>query len=365
MIMDAIKTRKIPILKSNSVAIDSRNVMWNLLLKRGTMNLKFHLLICLFLFLSSTFIFACSQAVVQSQKETSESPLIPDCKKNYIKEGNWILGRVYKTWVKYDNLDFGKGFDAIVMNIQGRGNRIISTDRESGTINAEMAFGTQEKITYPVDIKIVEDKTSLIIHLSSEFPKGGDSSPEKFCSFYDELETFIKRVPPAPKPKQTTIPPQEPPEANKDSITPAPTPLTTQKPSLELDEIVKEELDKMKGEIEALKKDVSFLKTKADIPLSPQPKIPPSQAKVIWTNVNLREGPGPDHKVIGNVKRGTSLAILEEKEEWLHVQLEDGMIAWIIKKAISKSLEAPLPTSLPSSKAVIPSNIPSKPKNPM
>jgi hypothetical protein len=359
--MDAFKIRKIPILKSNSVAIDSRSAMGNPLLKRGTMKLKSHLGIYLLLFLSSTLIFACSQALVQSQKETSESPLIPDCKKNWSKEGNWIFGRAYKTWVKYDNLDFGKGFDAVVMTIQGRGNRIIATDRESGTINAEMAFGTQERITYPVDIKIVKDKTSLIIHLSSEFPKGGDSSPEKFCSFYDELETFIKRVPPAPKPEQTTIPLQESPEANKDSIPPAPTSLTTQKPSPELDEIVKEELDKMKGEIEALKKDVSLLKTKADIPLSPQPKIPPSQAKVIWTHVNLREGPGPDHKVIGNVKRGTSLAILEEKKEWLHVQLEDGMIAWIIKKAISKSLKAPSPTSPPSSEAVIPS----KPKSPM
>lgn len=359
--MDTFKTRKIPILKSNSVAIDSRNVMWNLLLKRGTMNLKFHLRIYLLLFLSSTFIFACSQAVVQSQKETSESPSIPDCKKNYIKEGNWISGRVYKTWVKYDNLDFGKGFDAVVMTIQGRGNRIISTDRESGTIRAEMAFGTQEKITYPVDIKIVKDKTSLIIYLSSEFPKGGDLGPEKFCSFYDEFETFITRVPPAPKPEQTTIPPQEPPETNKDSIPPAPTPLTTQKPSPELDEIVKEELDKMKGEIEALKKDVSFLKTKAAIPPPPQPKIPLYQAKVIWTHVNLREGPGTDHKVIGKVKRGTSLAILEEKEEWLHVQLEDGTIAWISKKATSKSLKAPSPTSPPSSKAVVPP----KPKSPM
>jgi hypothetical protein len=328
------------------------------------MKLKSNLRIYLLLFLSSTFIFACSQAVVQSQKETSESLSIPDCKKNYIKGGNWILGRVYKTWVKYDNLDFGKGFDAVGMIIQGGGNRIISTDQESGTISAEMAFGAQEKITYPVDIKIVKEETSLIIHLSSEFPKG-DLGPEKFCNFYGDFETFIKGVPPAPKPEQTTIPPQEPPEANKDSTPPNPPPITTQEPSVELDKILKEELDKMKGEIEALKKDVSFLKTKAASPLSPQPtpqpKIPPSQAKVIWTNVNLREGPGTNHKVIGNVKRGTSLEILEEKKGWLHVQLEDGTIAWISKEAISEALKTPSLTPPPSSKAVAPP----KPKSPM
>jgi len=265
--------------------------------------------------------------------------------------------------VKYDNLDFGKGFDAVVMTIQDRSNRIISTDQESGTISAEMAFEAQAKITYPVDIKIVKEKTSLIIHLSSKFPKG-DSGPAKFCSFYDEFETFINGGPTA-KPKQTKISPQKPPEPNKDSTSLTPLSATTQKPSLELDEFVKEELDKMKRQIEALKNDISFLKTKAAIPLSPQPtpqpKIPLSQAKVIWTYVNLREGPGTDHNVIGNVKRGTSLAIFEEKKGWLHVQLEDGTIAWISKEAISEALKTPSFTPPPSSKAVAPP----KPKSPM
>lgn len=206
--------------------------------KRGTMRLKFHLRIYLLLFLSSTFILACSQAVVESQKETSESSAIPEFKKN---------------------------------DIEGRD-------------------------------------------------------------------------PTAPKPKQTTIPPEKPLEAIKD-VTPLGSPLITTQD-------VKEELDKMKGEIEALKKDVSFLKTKAAISLSPPPKIPPSQAKVLWAYVNLREGPGIDHKVIGNVKRGASLTILEEKKGWLHVQLEDGTIAWMTKDAIS---EAPkTPASPPSSKAVVP-----------
>lgn len=358
--MDAIKTKKIPILKSNSVDIKSQNIMWNLLFKRGTMKLKFLLRIYLLLFLLSTFIFACSQVVVRSQKEISEPPSIPDCQKNYIKGGNWLFGRVYKTWVKYDNLDFGKGFDAVVMIIQGKGNRIIYTDQESGTISAEMVFGAQEKITYPVDIKIVKEKTSLIIHLSSEF-LNGDSDPAKFCSFYDEFETFVKGLPPAPKPKRTKISPQRPPEANKVSTPLIPPPMKTQKFSLESDEFVKKELDKMKGEIETLKKEVSFLKTKVVIQHSPQSKVPLSQAKVERTNVNLREGPGTNHKVIGNVKRGTLLTILEEKEGWLHVQLENGTIAWIFRGAISDKPKTPSLTSFPSSKDVAPK----KPTSPM
>ena len=60
-------------------------------------------------------------------------------------------------------------------------------------------------------------------------------------------------------------------------------------------------------------------------------------ARVVWANVNLREGPGANYRVIGNVKKGTSLKILEAKGDWLRVRLEDGTEAWVSKLATSEA----------------------------
>ncbi len=80
-------------------------------------------------------------------------------------------------------------------------------------------------------------------------------------------------------------------------------------------------------------------------PPSPTPKVTPEPplrvTKVVWTSVNLREGPGTKHRVIGNVKKGTPLTILEVRGDWLRVQLEDGSEAWVSKLATS---EAPKPS---------------------
>ena len=63
--------------------------------------------------------------------------------------------------------------------------------------------------------------------------------------------------------------------------------------------------------------------------------------QVVWSSVNLREGPGLKHKVIGNAKKGSSLAIMEEKGEWLHVRLEDGKEVWVSRLATSIAPKAP------------------------
>jgi curli biogenesis system outer membrane secretion channel CsgG len=80
------------------------------------------------------------------------------------------------------------------------------------------------------------------------------------------------------------------------------------------------------------------------VPVAP-PKPPLRVIQVVWANVNLREGPGTNHKVIGNVKKGTSLKILETKGDWLHVRLEDGKEAWVSKSATSEpSKSSPSPS---------------------
>lgn len=75
--------------------------------------------------------------------------------------------------------------------------------------------------------------------------------------------------------------------------------------------------------------------------------LPYRSAHIVWSYVNLREGPGMNYKVIGTVKKGTSVTILEEKGNWFRVRLENGKEAWVSKAATS---ETPQPPPPPSSK---------------
>jgi curli biogenesis system outer membrane secretion channel CsgG len=84
--------------------------------------------------------------------------------------------------------------------------------------------------------------------------------------------------------------------------------------------------------------------------IPPKPSLPVTQ--VIWSSVNLREGPGTNYKVVGNVQKGTSLTVLEDKGQWLHVRREDGSEAWVVKSATSLAPKpppspAPLPKPTP------------------
>ncbi len=84
--------------------------------------------------------------------------------------------------------------------------------------------------------------------------------------------------------------------------------------------------------------------TPASPKVTPPPPPPLPTTQVVWDSVNLRKGPGTSYKVIGNVKKGTSLKILEVNGDWLRVRLEDGSAAWVSKLATS---EAPKPSSSP------------------
>lgn len=56
--------------------------------------------------------------------------------------------------------------------------------------------------------------------------------------------------------------------------------------------------------------------------------------QVIIDIENLRDSPGG--KIIGKVKKGTTLAILGEKGNWLNIRLEDGTAAWIWKASTTE-----------------------------
>ena len=87
------------------------------------------------------------------------------------------------------------------------------------------------------------------------------------------------------------------------------------------------------------------VKVQPEVTLTPPPPVvtppPPLRVtRVAWDNVNLREGPGTNYKVIRNVKKGTSLGILEVKGTWLRIRLEDGIEAWVNKLATSEGSNA-------------------------
>ena len=82
-----------------------------------TANIRKYLLILL----SALWVFDCSHIDIQSKNEQPASDFIPDCRKNYTKEAGLISGVVYKTWVKYENLDFKKGLDLVIRTLQDHG----------------------------------------------------------------------------------------------------------------------------------------------------------------------------------------------------------------------------------------------------
>lgn len=115
------------------------------------------------------------------------------------------------------------------------------------------------------------------------------------------------RVAATPQPKVTPVLPTEPPKTIPQTVPPQSPPVTTPRQS----------------------------------PSPSQPSIGVSgpahrTTQVMWDSVNLREGPGTKYKIIGNIKKGTSLIILGEQGDWLFVRLEDGKEAWVSKKATSE-----------------------------
>jgi hypothetical protein len=272
---------------------------------------------------------------LQSKKETPEPSTIPECEKNYTAEGIWPFSRVYKTWVKYSPLDYNKGFDTAVVAVKTNGYTMTSTDRGSGIIHAEILSQKEDRKTYPIEIKLVKEESSLIVHLSSS-SAGGDSGKECFCSFYHEFEKSLKRSQPVPAAKRALPAPKKSIEPEKASSPPSPPPV-----------------------VEA---------PKTFSPPAPPPNLLP-KTRVAWAKVNLREGPGTKYKVVGKVTKGTSLTILEEKEGWYHVRLESGKEAWITKSGTSDGAKAQPPSvsspSPPSPKPASPAAQSPKPRSPM
>jgi len=287
-------------------------------------------------------IVACSHVTPQERTGTVQPSPVPECDRNLSKETTLSSGTLYKTWVTYDNLDYNKAFDAALFSIQSNGYSIRSMDRVLGTMHGEMTTGPGQKTLHPVDVSIARGNTSLTVNLRFA-GTGEDKDRARSCSFYTDFEKKIKEGTPASSPNDMPRPPVKPSQPSpvvmvQDSAKPTTTTAETrQKPAL--------------------------------LPSSSSPSSTPLRVtEVAWATVNLREGPGMNHRVIGSAKKGTRLQVLEDRGEWLRTCLEDGKEVWVSKSATPEAPKTPSPPA-PSSSAIpsppSPKRAPSKPASPM
>ena len=249
------------------------------------------------LLLTVVFLIAgCTQTPFQLKKDSAETLSQPDCSKNYSSEMSFSGGWEYKTWARYKDVDFKKAFEAAESSTQKMGYRVIRVDRDLGRITAEKATGEHPQIVYSTDVKIEKEDRSLVVYLSTKAPQGRiDSS--NLCGFYAEFEKTKSRAVAEPLPRVAPAPLEKTREASQRTVSPG----TTSKSD----------------------------SAAPPPPFASLPSAPNRTAQVNWSNVNLREGPGMNFKVVGSITKGTSVSILEEKREWLHIRIEEGKEAWI------------------------------------
>ena len=170
-----------------------------------------------------------------------------------------------------------------------------------------MYLEKEQEEGYPATVKIVKEESSLVVHISLKAAWGTLTSPD-LCGFYHEFGKNIKQASVKAQTKQPVLSSQILPEGIKESSLPSPSP----PPPTPLS---------------------SSLPPPATKKTSPPPL---SRGKVIWSYVNLREGPGTQYKIIGKAYTKNTFEILSENPSWLRVRLEDGTVGWMSKKAVSE-----------------------------
>ena len=299
----------------------------------------------LFLLLAS-LVFGCSHPGIQSKKEGPDSAPLPECRRNHTREGGLVSHPAYRTWVRYDHLEFKKAFGLVVRTLKSHGHGILLTDPGSGTISAQMFLGTEPRPGYPATVKIAEDHSSIVVQISLR-GTWGTLAPPDLCSFYDEFGRMVKRESAETQIKAPVLSPPIPPEAKKESSPlpshpPSPLSLPPPQPSLP------PPLVSIPPPAPSPPSSSPAVARPTSLPLLPR-------GKIIWVYVNLREGPGMNYKVIGRASKENTLDILDQNQDWLRVRLENGKEGWMSKKAARVSSktaasQSPLVPSHDSSK---------------
>lgn len=162
-----------------------------------------------------------------------------------------------------------------------------------------MFLETEQEEGYPATVKIVEEGSSLVVHISLKTKWGTLASPD-LCGFYDEFGRNLWQAFARPRAKQAVPSSQK---LFKEGKEPSPPPAATPKTS----------------------------------------PLPDSRGKVLWAYVNLREGPGTRYRIIGKAYLRNTFEILAENPGWLRVRLESGVEGWMSKSAASESSLTPSP----------------------
>lgn len=217
-----------------------------------------------------------------------------------------------------------------------------------------MFLETEQGDGYPATVKIVEEDSSLVVHISLKATWGKSASPD-LCGFYDEFGRIMKQASLKTQTKQPVPSSQKLPEGEKESSSPPPPPPASPSPSPSPSSPPAPSSSPAPS---------TPSHSPSTTPKTSQPPLP--QAKVTWAYVNLREGPGIHHKIIGKANTNTTFEILDQNPNWLQVRLQNGTMGWMSKGAASEIAKATVSQSPPafahdSSKK----KPPSKPSGPM
>jgi len=167
-----------------------------------------------------------------------------------------------------------------------------------------MFLEAEQEEGYPATVKIVEEGSSVVVHISLKTTWGSPATPN-LCSFYNEFGKNLWQVLAKPQTRQPVPSSQK---LLKEERSPLPPPATA-------------------------------LRT---------PSLAVARGKVIWTYVNLRKGPGIRFKIIGKAYLKNTFEILTESPDWMRVRLESGAEGWMSKKAAVVSPLTPSPQTPPA-----------------
>jgi len=203
-----------------------------------------------------------------------------------------------------------------------------------------MFLETEQGEGYPAAVNIIEEDSSLVVHISVKAAWGKSASPD-LCSFYDEFGRIMRQASLKTQTEQPVRSSQKLPEGGKESSPPPPSsPLPS--PSLPPPPAASPCVSPSLPPAPSTPPPSSSVTQKTI-------QLPLPQAKVIWIYVNLREGPGIHHRIIGKANMNTTFEILDQSPNWLQGRLQDGTVGWMSKGAASETPKTSLSQNPPAS----------------
>jgi len=279
----------------------------------------------------------------QTRQEGTVSPPPSECAKNHTRAWSLRWGLIDKTWVNYPGLDAQKALDYATLSLRNTGYRIVSMDPPAGQILAEETSSLPQSVPSSLEVRIEKDDQALTLHLRSKVAEKA-SGPPMPCAFFTEFERLMAQPSVPAPPREKTVTPSTPPGKPRAAPDGPPSPVA------------------------AVPNSVPSLSPLSSPPATVAMPAPPERVTmVVWSVVNLRDGPGMNHRVIGQATKGVALSVFEEKKGWLRVQIGGGKDVWVSKLATSEGSSRSTPSTPPkptTSSQASSSSQPSSPSSP-